>query len=170
MSRGICSRSRGAVAGTVTSLLSVMHRAALVSLAGIPDMQSQNRRVNSAVTPKEQSAKNGFGQDVEDSVEDGLGVGGDDVAAFGQTPGNWVEEPEEDSPDAADQIGLGNFGSESLSMFAALEDDGPGDEEEGGGAEDEEAPFVGRFNQSADQAGYDHDFVKEDGVENGWSW
>jgi hypothetical protein len=37
----------------------------------------------------------GLGEDVEDTVEDHLRVGRDDVGTVTQTPGDGVEEPEE---------------------------------------------------------------------------
>jgi hypothetical protein len=41
-------------------------------------------------------AKDGLGDEVEDAVEDHLTERGDDVAAVGDTPGDRVEEPDED--------------------------------------------------------------------------
>lgn len=36
-----------------------------------------------------------LGEDVKDTVEDHLGVGGDDISTVGETPGDGVEKPEE---------------------------------------------------------------------------
>ena len=46
-----------------------------------------------------------LGKDIEDTVEDHLGVGGDDVSTIGETPGNGVEEPEEGEDASGDSVG-----------------------------------------------------------------
>ena len=52
----------------------------------------------------------GLGEHVEDTVEDHLRVGRDDVSTVGETPGNGVKEPEEGQDD-------GGFGeSRSVSV------------------------------------------------------
>jgi hypothetical protein len=49
----------------------------------VADCQAEASWVNVLVAPKEESAENGLGHDVQDAVEDGFRVGSDDVAAFG---------------------------------------------------------------------------------------
>lgn len=55
-------------------------------------------------------------------------------------------------------------------MLAGGPGDGPGDEKEGNAAEDEVSPFVRGGNQSTDQTSDNHDFINEDGVEDGGPW
>ena len=109
----------------------------------VADHQAQTRWVDIFVAPKQQSAEDGFGHNVEDAVEDGLRVGRDDVAALREPPGDWVEEPEEDGPDAADEVGAVDVGAESEGVFTRGPGYGPGDPEEGKAAEDEVAPLLG---------------------------
>lgn len=108
----------------------------------IADEETQTGGVNIAVAPQEERAEDGLGHDVEDAVEDGFGVGRDDVAALGEAPGDGVEEPEEDGPDAADEVDAGDVGAERGGVLAGGPGHGPGDPEEGEAAEDEVAPLV----------------------------
>jgi hypothetical protein len=45
------------------------------------------------VAPDEESAEDGLGEEIEDTVEDGFRVGRNNVATFAKTPGDWVEAP-----------------------------------------------------------------------------
>lgn len=113
----------------------------------ITDMKTQAGRVDVTVTPEEKSTEDGLGHNIEHAVEDGFRVRGDDVAAFADTPGDRVEKPEEDGPDAADGVGPRDVGAEGRCVLTAGHGDGPCDPEEGGAAEDEVAPL--RIDQSA---------------------
>ena len=57
------------------------------------------------MTPEQESAKDWLGQDVQNTVEHRLRVGRDDVATFGKSPSNRVEEPEEGGPGTNNDIG-----------------------------------------------------------------
>lgn len=61
----------------------------------ITDMETKSGWVNVAVTEKEHGTEDWLGQNVEDTVEDGLAIWGDDISTLGQSPCNWVEEPKE---------------------------------------------------------------------------
>ena len=54
--------------------------------------------VNTTVAPNQESTKDWFGQDIQNAVEDSLRVRCDDISALGESPSDWVEEPEESSP------------------------------------------------------------------------
>ena len=156
--------------------------------ARVADVEAETGDVDVAVAPDEEGAEDGLGHDVEDAVEDSLGVGGDDVAALGQAPGDRVQEPQENGPHAADEVDLGDVGAEGAGVGAAFEDDlgfvrmgkgglgvvgklySPGDEEEGNAAEGVVSPLVGALDESANEASDDHDLIDQDGVEDGWSW
>ena len=97
------------------------------------------------MAPEEKSTKDGLTEDVENSVEDSFGVRRDDVPAFTHAPGDGVQEPETDNPSAADSVDPVDIGTEITSMATSIEEDGPGDEEEGSTAEDEVTPFIGAF-------------------------
>lgn len=123
-------------------------------------------------------------------VEDSLAVGGDDVAALGQTwsssqllfffewterggdgltPCDWVQAPQEDGPDTADDIGAVDVSTERLGVGTTLEDHRVGDEQERDAAEGEETPLVTRFDERADETSDDHDLVHQDHVHDGWA-
>lgn len=108
----------------------------------VADVDAEAVGVDVAVTPEEEGTEDGLGQDVENAVEDGLGVGGDDVAALAQAPGDRVEEPEEDGPHGASDVGAMHVGSEGACVLASDPGHLPRDEEESGAAEGEETPLL----------------------------
>ena len=59
----------------------------------VPDMETEARGVNIAMTPEQKSAKDGLGEEVQNTVEDSLGVWGDDIAALADTPCDRVQQP-----------------------------------------------------------------------------
>jgi hypothetical protein len=61
------------------------------------------------MTPQEQRAEADFCEKVQHGVEDGFAVWGDVVSAFAEPPGDRVEEPEEESEDAAGVEGAFDF-------------------------------------------------------------
>ena len=93
------------------------------------------------MAPEEESTEDRLGHDIEDTVEDGLRVRGNDIATLRQTPGDGVEEPEEDGPRTADKIGLADVGTERVGVFASSPGHGPGNPEESYAAKDEVAPL-----------------------------
>lgn len=80
-------------------------------------------RVDVAVAPDEESTEAGLSDEVEDTVEDGLGVGGDDVTTLAETPGDGVQNPEEGSQRAAVQEGLLDFGAVADGVAARFPDE-----------------------------------------------
>lgn len=81
-----------------TLTLGHAHGAVLIVVGNV---DAETCRVNVAVAKNEKSTENGLGADVKDTVEDRLSIGGDKVATFAETEGNWVEAPKEESPGAA---------------------------------------------------------------------
>jgi hypothetical protein len=49
--------------------------------------------VNILVAPEKESTEDGLGQEIEDTVEDSLRVGRDEVGTLAYTPGNGVDDP-----------------------------------------------------------------------------
>lgn len=68
-------------------------------------LTAKSGRIDVAMTPEKEGAEHGLRQDIEDAVKNCFGVGGDDVSTFGKTPGDRVQEPEENGPGASDKIG-----------------------------------------------------------------
>lgn len=63
-------------------------------LVDIPNLEPEPTGVDAPVANDEEDGKARLCDKVEDAVEDGLGVRGDVVAAFAETPGDGVEEPD----------------------------------------------------------------------------
>lgn len=123
--------------------------------------------VNLVVAEDEQEAEDRLRKNVQDTVKDGLGVGVDDIAALGQAPGDWVEEPQEEGQHATLHERALYGASEGIRVAAAINGKLVGDEEEGGCAEGKVSPLVGGLGQGADQAADDHNLVGEDSDQDG---
>jgi len=136
----------------------------------VADVEADLGRVDVAVAPDDEGSENGLGEEVEDTVEDGLRVGSDDVTSLGYTPGNWIDEPESDEPGAADEEGAGDIGAEGSGMKTSDEQDVVGDNGETEDSEDEVTPLVGRVDQGTNEEGDNIDFLKEDGPKKVWPW
>jgi hypothetical protein len=61
--------------------------------------------VDVAVAEEENGTKDWLGKEVEDTVEDGFRVWRNDIAALAEAPSDRVDEPEEDGPETAGEIG-----------------------------------------------------------------
>ena len=140
--------------GEVIMMLIVHDRGADTrNLIVVANVQAEPGGIDVAVAPEEEGAEDGLGEDVEDAVEDGLGVRGDDVAALAETPGDRVQEPQEDGPAAADQEGARDVVAERGGVLARHPGHLPRDEEEGHAAEDEVSPLSSMSQLSRKLAG-----------------
>ena len=70
-----------------------LFRNGVVGVGVVVDVDAKLLRSDVTVAPDEESTEAGLGDEVKDGVEDGLGVGRDDVATLAETPGNGVEDP-----------------------------------------------------------------------------
>jgi len=93
------------------------------------DAKTKGSGVDVAVAPDEESTEDRLGQDIQNTVEDSFGVRGNDVSTLRKSPGDWVEEPEEDGPGGADEVGAVDFATDSSGVLATNEDDVVSDEE-----------------------------------------
>ena len=118
-----------------------MVRASSDIVGVVADVDAQARGVDVAVAPEKERSETGLGQDVQDTVESSLGVGSNDVATLGESPGNRVEEPEEGGQDTTADEGAVDISAESRSVLASSPDNGPGNPKEGEHSEDEVAPL-----------------------------
>ena len=94
------------------------------------------------MTPEKESTEDRLSHDVQNTVEDGFRIRRDNVTALGKSPGDWVQEPEEDSPDTTDQVYFRDIWANGSGVLARGPGDGPGDPEEGNAAEGEVTPLV----------------------------
>lgn len=185
-------RIGNAVASVAVGLLGMMSGVGTGSggwiIIIVADMKTKSGRVDVAMPPKEKSTEDRLGHEVEHAIENGFGIRGDDIAAFGETPGNGVQEPEEDGPDTTDGVGAGDVIAKYCCVLASGHCDGPCDPQEGNRAEGKVAPLsivgvrcrpsrwvdsvlctylITRLNQGANQTGDDHDLIDQYGIEDG---
>jgi len=140
-------------------------------------------RVNVAVAPKEERAKDNLGEDVKDTIKDGLAIGGNHVAALGDTPGNRVQDPDSDDQCAASSVDAGDVGTERNGTAASLNHNEVEDVEQSnkaymelavalsrttiGHTDGEVAPLVGGVDKGTDEEGDSCSPVKEDEEKDG---
>lgn len=110
-------------------------------------------------------SKDGFGEEVEDAVEDHFAGGGDDVTTVCEGPADRVDEPEKAEQAGRDQVGFAELVAERTGGLTAGDVEDPEDVEHGGTAEDVVSPLVGGSDEGADETGDDHEDVEEDGDE-----
>ena len=93
------------------------------------------------MAPEQESTKDWLGQDVQDTVKRSLRVGRDDIATFRKSPGNRVEEPEEGSPTADDNVGFRDIGPNRRRVLTARPDESPRNPKESEASEDVVSPL-----------------------------
>ena len=108
----------------------------------VTDVKAKTGGIDVAVTPQEEGTEDWLSHNIEDSVEDSLRVGRDDVSTLRQSPGDGVEEPKEDGPDTADEVRPGDVAAESSGMLASGPGNRPCDKEEGNESKGEVTPFI----------------------------
>lgn len=74
---------------TYRTTLLVNRRITLVVLDG----KTKTSGVNALVSPDEKSTEDGLSEEVEDTVEDSLGVWRDEVTSLADAPRNGVQDP-----------------------------------------------------------------------------
>ena len=93
------------------------------------------------MSPKEESTEDRLRKDIQNTIEHSLRIWRDDVSTLRKSPCDWVQEPEEDSPDTADEVSLADVGADGRSVFARGPGYCPGDPQEGDAAEGVVAPL-----------------------------
>lgn len=121
--------------------------------------------------------EDGLGEDIEDTVEDHLRVGGNDISTIGETPGDGVEEPKEGEDAGGDGVcSLETTPEVGDRLPSGTEEDKP-DVYFSGHSKSEEAPervsappiavkldvpLVRGRNQGTNETSDDHDEIEED--------
>ena len=121
--RGRSGRSSTLLRSKKAALL-VMGRCILLYVS---DGKTELSRTNIPVAVNQQKAEDWFGNNIENTVEHGFTIGVDDVAAFGKTPGDGVQEPNTNGEDTALVEGTGWVGTQSAGMATSNEDEGVND-------------------------------------------
>jgi hypothetical protein len=136
-----------------------------VLLVVVVDVKTKTGRVNVTVTEDEESTEDRLGDQIKDTIEDSLRVGGDNVATLADTPGERVQDPEDSGERTAQGEATTDILAENIGVTTALPDEDPDDVEESKAAEGEVTPLVGATDESANETGDNHDFIDEDDEE-----
>jgi len=139
--------------------------------------------INVTVAPKEQRAKDNLGEDVKDTVKDGLAIRSNHVAALGDTPRNRVQDPDSGDQCAASSVDAADVGTERNSTAASLNHNEVEDVEQRnksymglavassrrmiGHTDGEVAPLVGGVDKGTNEEGDSCSPVKEDEEKDG---
>lgn len=94
------------------------------------------------MAPQEESAKDWLRTNIQNSVKDGLGIRCDDISALRKAPGDGIQEPKEDCPDANNQVSSGDIGTKCNCVFAGSPGDSPCNPKECNKAEGEVSPLM----------------------------
>lgn len=108
----------------------------------LPNVETKLSRINVAVTPDQQGAEDRLGQDVENTIKNGLGIGRDDIATLAETPGNRVDEPEENGPGTDKGVGCANILTKGQCVCSTDHNHIIGNEEESKSSKDKVSPLV----------------------------
>jgi len=108
-------------------------------LVRITDVDAKTLDVDVAVTPEQDGSETDLGGKIEDTIGDGLGVGGDHISALGNTPDDGVDEGDRNSPDGKDVVQAEDIGTKGTGIGTAFVKNGVGDKEERDNSEGEEA-------------------------------
>jgi len=109
--------------------------------------------------------EDGLGQNIEDTVEDHLRVGGDLRRTIGETPSDGVKKPENAEDRSRDGESSGESATEVSDGLPCGTEENPPNVDQSNHTECEQAPLVRRWDQGTNETSDDHDNVKEDDSE-----
>ena len=109
------STSGGAIVGNCGSKATIL-LVCVGTVIVIADVEAEGSWVDVAVTPEKQGTEDWFGKDVENTVEHSFGVWSNYIATLGKTPGDWIDEPEEDGPCTAHYVSSADVFAKHLSV------------------------------------------------------
>jgi hypothetical protein len=139
------------------------------------------------VTKEKESSEYWLRKDVKNAVENSLRVRGNDVSAFGNTPCNWIQNPEKSRESTAHEICTADIFTERVGVLAGLKSELVDDVEEsdatfmqmsgrirlkngGNLTKGKVSPLVVANNESTNKTGYDHDPIDEDDPKDRRPW
>ncbi|CAG9999272.1 unnamed protein product [Clonostachys byssicola] len=108
------------------------------------------------MAPEKKEREDDLGEEVQNAVEDGLGVWVDDIAAFGATEGDGVQKKGGDEDNARDVVG-GSDGSPDIVRTTTSNDE----YRERSNTKGPESPFVGGLSKCTKQVADDHGLVNQ---------
>jgi hypothetical protein len=178
----------GRTGSAVMMLLASSAESDVGIISVVLDAKTETSRINVAMTEQEQSSEDGLGEQVEDAVEDGLGVWSNDVSSLTHTPGDRIElwhslaqmhdatgnikthDPQDSCQGSTVQVDLLDIIAEAFGIEACLPHKNVHDVRERSASESEVTPLVAGADESANQAGDDHDFVYQNDPQHCRPW
>lgn len=153
-----------------------------VGVTVFPRLEAEGRVIDVAKAENEVVEEDGPKDEVKHAVEHSLGGRGDDVAAFGEGPGDGIQHEDEGDETGTTNVAGAYTGScIECRARAVAKKDGPKtrsvgqlemmrmrdipDVEHGKDSENVKSPFVRRTNKSADETGYDNHPREERGAQ-----
>ena len=97
--------------------------------------------IDVTMTPQKKCAVHGFGQDVQNAVKDRFRIRRNHISPLGESPGDGVQEPQEDQVNADGGVRLGDFWTQGARMLAPTDRDDICDPEQCQATKDKIAPL-----------------------------
>lgn len=93
----LVSGSVGSIAITIGSIgPHLLLWQGLLSVGVIVDLKAKSCWCNSPVAVDKSNAEDWLGEEIQHTIEDGFIIGCDDVAALAESPGDGIEEPDDE--------------------------------------------------------------------------
>ena len=130
-----------------------------ILLVVVVDVDTETSWVDVLVAKDEKSTENWLGEQIKDTVEDGLAVGRDDIATLAETPGDWVQEPKDRGEGTAKEENLANVRTKGGGVTTSLPDKDPENVEKCNATKDKVSPLVRRLDESTNETSDNHNLV-----------
>ncbi len=111
--------------------------------SGNDPLTAQTSGIDLTMEPQQESAVDELGEDVQNPIEDRLGIGCDDIATFRESPADWIQEPQEDQVRTKGAVGFGDIWAESGRVLASGHQNDIGDPKQASESKGEVAPLRG---------------------------
>ncbi len=111
--------------------------------SGNDPLTAQTSGIDLTMEPQQESAEDELGEDVQNPIEDRLGIGCDDIATFRESPADWIQEPQEDQVRTKGAVGFGDIWAESGRVLASGHQNDIGDPKQASKSKGEVAPLRG---------------------------
>jgi len=119
------------------------------------------------VGEEEPEAKDWFGEDVKDGIGKDFLVDAEEAGSISHSPNDWVGSPDEKGVEGDGGEEFASLAALCGSLWAAIDNEVPDDEEVGDAGNGVPAPFLGGVvTICGEEAGQDHDEISEDEQDN----
>jgi len=115
------------------------------------------------VGEEQPEAEDWLGEDIENSICDNFLVDAEETGSVGNCPDDWVRSPDEECVKGDGSEEFSSLASLDSSLWAAIDNEMPDDEDVGNASDGVPAPFLASvLAVCSEQSGQDHDDVCED--------